>query len=99
MHAAGIPGIPDGTTLRAMASGKPRGLRVSTDFFEPPAGTTLEDLAGTASLAFQPHGDSSTGAFAFELRRFGVEYQLVTTTGGGATGVSELELCLPSLEE
>jgi len=99
MHASGIPGIPDGTTLRAMGSGTPRGLRVSTDFFEPPAGTTLADLAGTASLAFQPHGDSSTGAFAFELRRFGVEYELVHTSGGSASGVSELELCLPSLEE
>ena len=82
MTSMGIPGIPDATELRAMSSGKPRGLHVSTAFFTPPAGTTLADLAGAASLDFQPNGDASTHAFAFELRRWGVEYELVAHLGG-----------------
>jgi hypothetical protein len=96
MHSHGIPGIPDDTVLRAMGSGKPRGLRVSSPYFTPPAGTTLDSLAGAASQEFEPDGDSSTDPFAFQLKRWGIEYELVRRSGGAGTGVPERELCLPS---
>lgn len=96
MRSFGIPGIPEGSELRAMSSGKPRGLRVSGPFFTPPAGTTLASLAGAASQEFEPNGDSSSQAFAFQLVRWGIEYELVSRSGGRGTGVPERELCLPS---
>lgn len=96
MVTTGIPGIPDGLLLRPKASGKPRGLRVSSEYFAPPEGTTLAALAG-ATQDFDPRGDDSDEAFAFVLKDWGVEYRLTTTTGGSGAGPVEEELCVPSL--
>jgi hypothetical protein len=101
MRANGIPGIPDGTQARAMAHGKPAGLRVSSAFFTPPSGTTLSALVEgdgetTPELVFEANGDDSAGAFAFQIKRFGVEYEAVVPSQTVRAGTPEVELCLPS---
>jgi hypothetical protein len=101
MRASGIPGIPDGTEARAMAHGKPAGLRVSSPFFTPPSGTTLAALVEgdgetVPELVFEANGDDSAGAFAFQIKRFGIEYEAVVASQTVRTGVPESELCLPS---
>jgi hypothetical protein len=95
MRSSGIPGIPDGTEVRAMASGKPAGLRATSPYFTAPGGTTLADLA-ESEQTFEANGDGSSGAFAFQIKSYGIEYELAVTTGGAGTGVPEAELCLPS---
>ena len=101
MRASGIPGIPDGTEARAMAPGKPAGLRATSAFFEPPSGTLLSDLEGVDAetppeLIFEANGDDSAGAFAFQIKRFGIEYEAVVSSQTVRTGAPESELCLPS---
>lgn len=95
MRSSGIPGIPDGIEVRAMAHGKPAGVRASSDWFTPPGGTTLESLAD-AEQVFEANGDGSSDPFAFQITSFGVEYELAVTAGGAGTGAPEAELCLPS---
>jgi hypothetical protein len=100
MLSNGIPGIPDGTLLKAKAEGKPAGLRVASEWFTPPEGTTLAELAG-ASQELEARGDDSDEAFAFEIEDWGVEYQILAPAGGGGGGSggrsAEEELCVPSL--
>jgi hypothetical protein len=101
MRASGIPGIPDGTEARAMAHGKPAGLRATTAFFEPPSGTLLSDLVDgdgetPPELIFEANGDDSAGAFAFQVKRFGIEYEAIVSSQSVRTGLPESELCLPS---
>ena len=96
MVTNGVPGIEDGLLLRPKASGKPRGLRVSSDWVAPPEGTTLDALAA-ATQDFDPRGDNSDEAFAFVLKDWGVEYRLTNTTGGSGSGPVEEELCVPSV--
>jgi hypothetical protein len=101
MRASGIPGIPDGTEARAMAHGKPAGLRASSAWFAAPSGTLLSDLVEgdgetEPALVFEANGDDSAGAFAFQIKRFGIEYEAVVSSQTVRTGVPESELCLPS---
>jgi hypothetical protein len=96
MTTTGVPGIPDGLLVRPKASGKPRGLRASSEWFTPPEGTTLDALAG-ATQDFDPRGDDSDEAFGFVLKDWGVEYRLAHTTGGSEAGPIEEELCVPSV--
>jgi hypothetical protein len=101
MRANGILGIPDGTEARAMAHGKPAGLRASSAYFTAPSGTTLAELVDgdgetAPELTFEANGDDSAGAFAFQIKGFGIEYEAVTPSQTVRTGTPESELCLPS---
>jgi hypothetical protein len=78
-----------------MASGKPAGVRRSSEWFDAPSGTTLAQLA-ESEQTFEANGDNNRGAFAFQIKSFGIEYEMSVTTGGARTGVPEAELCLPS---
>jgi hypothetical protein len=94
MTTTGVPGIPDDLELEAMASGTPRGVRLSSAWYEPPAGTALSSLEG-ATMTFQPRAFGPE-AFGFDLKDWGIEYDLVTTSGGSEAGPAEEELCVPS---
>jgi hypothetical protein len=96
MRSSGIPGIPaeEPIALAARASGKLAGVRRSSDWFDAPPGTTLAQLADSEQT-FDPDGDRSDGAFAFQIKDFGIQYEMSVTTGGARTGVPEAELCLP----
>jgi hypothetical protein len=96
MRSFGVPGIPDGTELRAMAHGKPTDLSTSSAWFDAPAGTTLADLFDSVELVFEANGDGSSDAFAFQIKRAGLELEVAVTSGGQPTGGAEIELCLPS---
>jgi hypothetical protein len=96
MRSSGIPGIPaeEPIALAARASGKLAGVRRSSEWFDAPPGTTLAQLADSEQT-FDPDGDRSDGAFAFQIKSFGIDYEMSVTTGGARTGVPEAELCLP----
>jgi hypothetical protein len=100
MRTSGIPGIPpdEPIELAALASGKPAGVRRSSDWFDAPSETTLAELVADSEQTFDPDGDGSSGAFAFQIRSFGIDYEMSVTTGGARTGVPEAELCLPSTQ-
>ena len=79
-----------------MAHGKPTDLHTSSAWYDAPAGTTLADLFESAELVFEANGDGSSEAFAFQIKRAGLELEVAVTSAGHTTGGAEIELRLPS---